>query len=325
MAPPKGPLAISHALARQGVETAIATLSALAPSELASVGLALAALAAERSPAEVLAQYRTDRFVRPGRVDPRLLLAVDRVAFASVPPEYEPLTLAPLAPLGTTSVVATASQHKIVSTLRGTEVTSDATNLLALECAVRRRAAPKGPPVALCASQRMVRAQALALPEHTAHFQLFVTVLAGRDAGGRTFVSRGLEDAIGTQLAMLAALRGEGFRCASARVVISPDEKHEEAGRRARNALTLRFPDVEIVLDSARIRASGYYRGVCFGVWARHEDGRELPLGDGGATDWLAKLTTSRKERYLVGAIGTEMLAGIFAPSGPSRAKLGRA
>ncbi len=54
-------------------------------------------------------------------------------------------------------------------------------------------------------------------------------------------------------------------------------------------------------------------------MWVRHaSSGDELPLGDGGLTDWLAKLVSSRKERYFVGAIGTELLATLFAPPRPT-------
>ena len=50
-----------------------------------------------------------------------------------LPPEYEPVELSPLAPLGTSSVVGTVHQNKVVSTSRNSEVLSDPTNVLALE------------------------------------------------------------------------------------------------------------------------------------------------------------------------------------------------
>ena len=53
--------------------------------------------------------------------------------------QFEAVELSPLAPLGVCSVVGLASQNKIVSALRGTEVVSDPTNVLALECARRLR------------------------------------------------------------------------------------------------------------------------------------------------------------------------------------------
>lgn len=285
----------------------------LPQSDLTSLLLEVAQRRAARAPSEVLRQYREDRFVRPGRVDPRVRCAIERVAFASVPARYQAIEIAPLAPLGTSSAVATASQHKIVSTMRGSDVVSDASNVLALECAVRRRASPRGPEVALCASARMTRAQALVRKEHTAHFQLFVMVVAGRDPGGRALQATALREAIDTQLAMLSALRGEGFRIGRVRVSISARAPYREAAASAAAALAQAWPEVAIALDPARAEASAYYGGLCFGVFLEH--GADwIPLGDGGVTDWVAKLTGSRKERFFVGAIGTEALATLFAP-----------
>lgn len=288
----------------------------LAQSELSSLLIEVAARrSAKRAPRELLAQYASDRFVRPSRADARVLLRVERAALEALPTSYTPLVLSPLAPLGTCSVVATASQNKIVSTVRGTEVISDATNVLALESATRRLASRDGGPVRLAASARMTRAQALARPEHSAHFQLFVTTIAGRDPGGRRLQTEGLIEAITTQLTMLRALASEGFACARARVTLSPDEEHTRVARDAASTIGERFADVPIAVDGTRIAKSGYYRGLCFGVHVEHE-GESFPIGDGGLTDWLAKLTSSRKERFLVGAMGTELLATLLAPRG---------
>ena len=77
------------------------------------------------------------RSPRPGRS--QAPARMDRVAFATLPSAFSPLELSPVSPLGTNSVVATVSQNKTLTTTRGLEVVSDATNVLALECALRRR------------------------------------------------------------------------------------------------------------------------------------------------------------------------------------------
>ena len=59
---------------------------------------------------------------------------------------------------------------------------------------------------------------------------------------------------------------------------------------------------------------SSYYQHVAFKVWFD-----ELPLGDGGLTDWTARLRNDRRERLVTSAIGTEMLikaASLTATSG---------
>lgn len=292
-----------------------AQLTSLPASDLTSLLLEVAARrATAREPAELLQQYARDRFVRPSAVPPQRLLAVETAALASLPEGYEALALAPLAPFGTTVAVAPASQNKIVTTSRGSEVLSDASNVLALETALRRRANPSAPPLGLAASARMTRAQQPARPEHRAHFQLFVTTLGGRDPGGRVFHRRAVREAIGTQLALLDRLAEDGYAIGPRRLVLSPDETHRPVAEDVAAELARTHPHVATSVDPARITASNYYQGLCFSLWLAHaKTGEDFPLGDGGFTDWTAKLTASRKERFFVGAIGTELLAALFA------------
>src|SRR6185436_12731596 len=86
---------------------------------------------------------------------------------------FEAIELSPLAPLGACSVVGPTSQNKIVSALRGTEVLSDPTNVLALECALRlRRNAAEIVRLATC--QRCVRAQEVPKKSgYSPHFRIF--------------------------------------------------------------------------------------------------------------------------------------------------------
>jgi hypothetical protein len=56
------------------------------------------------------------------------------------------------------SAVALTDQNRVLSALRGTEVVSDPTNVLALECAVRLQANPKVP-AHFATSHRVLRAQ----------------------------------------------------------------------------------------------------------------------------------------------------------------------
>src|SRR5438067_1995245 len=115
----------------------------LTPTDLQSLLIALHARLAESvTPSRLLAQYETNRFVRPSPADARLMSEVERVAWSLLPAGYAPIELSPLCPLGTNSAVATVSQNKVVSTDRNTEVVADCTNVLALECALRRRQCP---------------------------------------------------------------------------------------------------------------------------------------------------------------------------------------
>ena len=151
----------------------------LPATDLQSLMLAVARRrAAATRPADVLRRYETDRFVQPAEADPERVDELMRQALRKLPPSFEQLELSPVAPLGTSSVVAGISQDWIVSTIRGSEVVSDPTNVLALECA-RRRRRDRGTPVRLSASHRALRAQRFQAPL-SQHFRLLALCSAGR-------------------------------------------------------------------------------------------------------------------------------------------------
>ena len=128
------PTATERTWARRGLdEAAYAALAAGMPaSELWSLLLTvIEQRAAQRTPSDLRQQWERDRFVSPAYTDQRILNAMDGHLLAAAS-SFEALELSPLAPLGCCSAIALASQNKIVATIRGTEVVSDPTNVLAL-------------------------------------------------------------------------------------------------------------------------------------------------------------------------------------------------
>jgi|tagenome__1003787_1003787.scaffolds.fasta_scaffold20915160_3 hypothetical protein len=134
--------------------------------------------AARRTPSQVLERYQSDPFVRPSSLAPAALDAIVAAAVAALPPGFERLELSPVCPLGTSSVLGGISQDRVVATARGTEVVSDPTNVLALECAVRRRG-DRTTTVRLAAAHRALRATPTEEP-FTPHFGLFTLCTAAR-------------------------------------------------------------------------------------------------------------------------------------------------
>src|SRR5262245_61053107 len=98
--------------------------------------------AAARSSSELLAQYGRDPFSRPAPIDQRTSVAIDGHLLAAAA-SFEAIELSPVTPLGTSSTVALSDQNRVLSALRTSEVVSDPTNVLALECALRLRVRPK--------------------------------------------------------------------------------------------------------------------------------------------------------------------------------------
>jgi len=140
-------------------EAAYAALARGMPaSELWSLLLsALRERGEHRTASSLAEQWERDRFVQLSYIDQRTLVELDSHLLAAAS-DFEAVELSPLAPLGSTSSVALTTQNRVVSTVRGTEVVSDPTNVLALESARRLREDPTRV-VRFCTSHRCVRAQ----------------------------------------------------------------------------------------------------------------------------------------------------------------------
>ena len=273
--------------------------------------------AAAGSPGTLVERYTKSRFTRPSRVAPAALLEVDRLAFSLLPAGFEAIELSPLAPLGATVVVTGTSQNRIVSTVRGSEVANDPTNALALECAVRRASClarnPRGAdPVRLAASQRVVRAQSFDDPALSAHFRLFALCSAGRDPGSLGFELESLPVQVAFHVRLVRAWRDRGAAVGRVRVPVTPLPGGPSADvlqERVLAPLAQEYPEVEFGIDPSRRQGRGYYRSVCFHVYAAGPGGDEMQLADGGFTDWTQQLVGSRKERLLVSGVGSDRLA----------------
>ncbi len=279
-------------------------LAALSGSDFTSVMLEVVRRrAAKETPATVLRRYQRDRFVRPGGTPWRSSRRAEDALIGCLPPQTAVVPLAPLVPLGTHSALATVSQHKVVTAIRACEVAADPTNALALEAAVRRAGQPESI-VRLAAIQRVVRAQRFPAG-YSAHFGLFATVTAGRDRGGREFE----QAAIIEQLRFgIAALRAAGVP--RVHLALTP---LSDAGERiaSATAAALDTTAADTVIDNDRSSGRGYYRDLCFKVNAL-VDGTPGEIGDGGFTDWTARLLANGKERLLITGYGIDRLAAFI-------------
>ena len=288
-------------------------LVGLSGSDFTSVMLEVARRrAARETPASVLRRYRNDRFVQPARTDRQRLQAVEDVLAAHLPPGTELVTLPPLVPLGTHSVLGPMSQDKVVTAMRACEVAADPTNALALEAAARRKAEPAGP-LRLAAFQRVVRAPR-PQPGNLPHFSLLGLVTAGRDSGGRRFEREAVAEHI---RALVTGLSAAGL--GTAQVALTPLSAVGEALAAVMPAELADDP-AQVVIDAGRQAGRGYYRDLCFkvnvaaGGPAGNAAGSSwAEVGDGGFTDWIARLTASTKERLLISGAGIDRIAALAA------------
>ena len=287
----------------------------LPPADLRSLLLAVHRRQARRlSPAQVLARYGADAFVRPAEGSAAELLEVERRALEALPPGFEPLVLSPVCPLGTVAAVAPIDQNRVVSTGRGTEVVSDPTNVLALEAAARRRGVDRGDPsttVRLATAHRTLRGQRWTDPTYRQHFAQLALVTAGRDGGSHRFETAALAEHVGFHLRLVADTADlHGLHAVRAALTALDDDPRlvEALGREVVAPLTATFPTVDVVVDETRTRGRGYYTAVALLITAESPTGEPVELADGGATTWTAQLLGDRKERLVISGIGTERL-----------------
>ena len=81
-------------------------------------------------------------------------------------------------------------------------------------------------------------------------------------------------------------------------------------------------PAATVVEDSGRGRGLNYYTLGALRVVAETPDG-ELELGDGGFTDWTAKLTQNKKELCLTSCRATERVAALASDEVRHRPEVG--
>jgi len=320
---------ITERIERQAGIPGLAALLAerLSPTDLQSLLLAVNRLRSARiRPADVLTGYAADRFVRPSPVSPVVMLRWDQIAFAHLPPGFEPIALAPVCPLGTNAAVAAIDPNWAVATIRNTEVVSDSTNVLALEAALRRRALlranPKSAqPVHLAASHRLLRGQHYDSPLAFAHFGAFALCSAGRDRGTLRFELSTLDLHIRFYLETLHAFLGPGVPLYLSVTDLAPAPRLARLEDELLVPIRAAFDNVVCGFDPDRQHGRTYYANLCFHIHAGHPTHGKLELVDGGDVDWTQAYLSNAKERLVISGIGSERLCSAFGdtpPTGPT-------
>ena len=286
----------------------------LTPSELNTLLLeVMAHQVAKQKPADLLRRYQQNIMGQPSGVDVLDFKKLELLLLqTAVDQAFEPLELSPVSPLGACSTVATVHQHKVLSALRQMEVVADATNALALESSMRRKAAgfPKET-LHLCTSHRHLRTQQFKGRGFTPHFQIFCLTSAGRDAGTGQFESENLLRHLEFYIGFLKAYPAEPPFFLRLIPVQDADEK---VVRQLMAAIEKKYPELHIVSAPDVQYGDGgqYYRLLRFQLVLQWQ-GNELPVIDGGFTDWTQQLSSNKKERFLSSGLGLEFFWKIFS------------
>lgn len=263
--------------------------------------------AGTRLPRDVNAQFARDGFVVPGVIDLRTAHLLDGLALDAAQ-AFEPLLLSPLTPLGTCAAVAPSSQHRIVSTLRGTEVVSDPTNVLALECARRLMRDPRAD-VRLVTVHQVVRAQRFtAKPGMSQHFRMLAMVSAGPALAEHAFEVRGFVEHLGVCLRLMDAWASHGQRLRNRRATLRASDLRRPVATRLLRELS---QVAALTVEDAPLE-SEYYDGVRLQLDADTPAGQRVNVADTGLFDWVARLTSNRRMRMVATGLGLQLLAILF-------------
>src|SRR5256712_7513482 len=277
----------------------------------------------KRDPKALLDDHVSNRFTRPSASDPARLLEWDRVAFSTLPRLFQAVELSPVCPLGTGSVLSPISQDWTVSTIRNTEIVADSTNVLAIECAVRRReqknfSAGHAASIHLVSSHRLLRGQKINVrPGVLQHFRLFSLCSSGRDPGNLQFETETVRLHIGFFLGAF-----KKFLSSKTHLRVAISDFRSEAPRpvvqsNVVDKLRSSHKGGRIGFDQDRNKGRGYYGELCFKIFATPSARRGQELVDGGDVKWTQKLLNNAKERLVISGCGSERVCELSGRRAP--------
>ncbi|MCU0447483.1 MAG: hypothetical protein MUE85_21505 [Microscillaceae bacterium] len=260
------------------------------------------------SPPQLLQNYMQNRFVAPSPLSPLDLGQFEAKALQLADlQDFTPIELSPLSPLGACSVVASADQNKVVSALRGTEVTADATNLLALECAkVRKSQGYPSQSLHYATVHRHVRSQVFNFKGFSSHFKILGLVSAGRDTGSFEFEKQSMARHLTFYHTYFSQILGID----SVKIHLKFLNTDTEVNRLANSVdefLREKIPNILIETSQNPQVGQNYYQQLQF-KFVLEWQGQVYEIADGGLVDWTQKLTQNRKERFLISGLGIELL-----------------
>lgn len=263
--------------------------------------------AATIAPQDLMKEFAGNRFVQPAGIDTIKTRELELQWLKQVRDlGFTPVALSPVAPLGTCSVIAAVNQNKVLSSIRGTEVVSDATNVLALQIAKdfqgERR---KDRIVQYSTVHRHIRGQLFDNPAYSAHFSLLTLVSGGFDQGDFKFELRQLNLHISTYLALL------GQFVQKERMLI---KFYLKSDNEQFAALLHEKQHVWNAYNYALVNdlENKYYQTVQFKIFIQ-VGAAQIDFADGGLVDWTQVLLGNKKHRTMTSAVGIELVQKILA------------
>lgn len=180
---------------------------------------------ADKKPESLLADYESKLdFYGTGQISQSELYKFAGLCYEGVPSYFDKIQMSPIAPVGLNSVLTKISQNNTLPTIRGSEVVSDITTQLALECAHRRKSSMiKEEVINLCSFGRVLRLQPFDKDKgYMQHFNLFALCSGGINPVEKgNFAVPWLKTHIATLLDVIANLQDNDYQLTDISVRIS--------------------------------------------------------------------------------------------------------
>src|SRR5262249_31018665 len=139
------------------------------------------------------------------------------------------------------------------------------------------------------------------------HFQIFCLAAAGIERQNHGLVVGALVEQITTALDALDRLEAHGFAFPGRQITVLASDAKAALGDRIAEAISP-APVTRTVLDHPY-----YDGGLRFQIATRTVEGVMMPLVDGGAFTWVAKLTSNRRAVFVATGLGSQLVALLYS------------
>lgn len=299
--------AIKHIIDRYNLNEIVDILSnKLSGSELNSLLLEVfERRVMQETPSSLLGKYTKNKLVKSAQLDflkfkEEELECCKIVANSS----FELIELSPVAQLGTSSIMATVNQKKVLTALRNTEVQSDPTNSIALHYAsLKKNNELSEKTYNFSNVSRVIRTQVFSNPNFTPHFPILSLISCGMDTGSFEFE----KTEIYKHFAITQDVCKSVFGFNNLFFEIIPCKEYDSNSPLISNSLS----HIKNSGFDVRIAESDSQNNYYYGMRIKTKiiaDGVEYEIGDGGLLDWTQKLLANKKERMLTMGLGIQLL-----------------
>lgn len=299
--------AIKHIIGRYNLNDIVDILSnKLSGSELNSLLLEVfEKRVMQETPSSLLEKYTKNKLVKPAQLD-FLKFKEEELECCKIVANsnFELIELSPVAQLGTSSVMATVNQKKVLTALRNTEVQSDPTNSIALHYAsLKKNNELSGKTYNFSNVSRVIRTQVFSNPNFTPHFPILCLISCGMDTGSFEFE----KTEIHKHFAITQDVCKSVFGFNNLFFEIIPCKGYDSNSPLISNSLS----HIKNSGFDVRIAESDSQNNYYYGMRIKAKiitDGVEYEIGDGGLLDWTQKLLANKKERMLTMGLGIQLL-----------------